>query len=225
MSTEPIESENTDVVLQSVRFVGPATAAALGRAGYDAMAITEKRVSYRRLVEVGVNPGVAAKLRREHSLSWSFRSGGNLNRRSAQVRGLGAAEAEWVAASTGDWETTREPSTNKSTDDAHIDASTDTDEPTPWPTHGQAVDANAVTDDSRDATGDRAVWGVQSTLRPVDELEDLDSAAVDQLADAGIISVRSLAIINVEQVADVLGLSKTVVDEWSRAAQAAAETR
>jgi len=49
---------------------------------------------------------VAARIRREHSLPWSFDTEADrsdLNRRSDQVRGLNDGERDWVAASTGDW--------------------------------------------------------------------------------------------------------------------------
>jgi len=87
-----------------LKWVGPATAEALEDADFDAADLADKRVSCHMLVEAGVNPGVAAKIRREHSLAWSFESTDDLDRRSAQIRGLGDAEAAWVAASAGDWE-------------------------------------------------------------------------------------------------------------------------
>jgi len=80
-----------------LKWVGPATAEALGDADFDAADLADKRVSCHMLVEAGVNPGVAAKIRREHSLAWSFESTDDLDRRSAQIRGLGDAEAAWVA--------------------------------------------------------------------------------------------------------------------------------
>ena len=90
--------------LTALRFVGPATAAALAERGIEAAAIERKRVSYRMLVDADVNPGVAAKIRREHSLSWSFEGGEDLDRRSTQIRGLKDDERAWIAASSGDWE-------------------------------------------------------------------------------------------------------------------------
>lgn len=210
--------------LQSVRFVGPATAAALADSGYDVTAITDKRVSYRLLVDAGVNPGVAAKIRREHSLSWSFDSGGDLDRRSTQVRGLGAAEAEWVAASAGDWTAEAAVDTDegdRDESDADEDGAGWPTEPTPWPTHGEsvAVDTAAATDGSGDAISAEAAWRARSKPTPVGELAAVDEAAVDLLAEAGINSVRSLATADPEHVADVLGLSKDVVDGWYRAAR------
>jgi len=234
--------------LQSVSFVGPATAAVLEREGYDTTAITDKRVSYRLLVDVGVNPGVAAKIRREHSLSWSFRSGGDLDRRSAQIRGLGSAEAAWVAASAGNWENADESpeadDTDEQTEAVDTDGSTeavdtgeqteavDTDgnpngdlgwaaERTPWPTHSESVNPAVAggTDASEDAISAEAAWRARSKPTPVDELAVVDAAAADRLGEAGITSVRSLATANPQQVADVLELPVPVVDEWYQAAR------
>lgn len=202
---------SVDQPLQSLRFVGPSTAAVLDREGYDATAITGKRVSYRMLVEAGVNPGVAAKIRREHSLSWSFSSGGDLDRRSAQVRGLGRAEAAWVAASAGDWEAT----TEQSTDDSDA---TETEASTAWPTHGE-LETRPVTD----PIIAEAAWRARSKPTPVSDLEGVDSEAVELLAEAGIISVRRLASIDVDEIVDVLEVAESDVRAWHDAARAAAE--
>ncbi|ELZ26465.1 hypothetical protein C474_19994 [Halogeometricum pallidum JCM 14848] len=87
--------------LEELRFVGPKTAAALRDSPIDAADVARKRVSYRDLTAHGVHPGVAAKIRREHSLSWSFDAeDGDLSRRSSQVRGLDDDERAWVAASS-----------------------------------------------------------------------------------------------------------------------------
>ena len=227
MSRDSPESSTDDVAVESVRFVGPATAAVLEREGYDATAITDKRVSYRMLVDADVNPGVAAKIRREHSLSWSFDSGGDLDRRSTQIRGLGSAEAEWIAASAGDWEDDSVTDDDSTVDDEPADQADDAwaTEPTPWPTHdeSEAVDGSAAdtatTDGSGDAISAEAAWRARSKPTPVDELETVDEAAADRLAEAGITSVRSLATADAEHVADVLELEKGDVDEWYRAAR------
>lgn len=241
MSSDCPESTTVGATLKSVRFVGPATAAVLEREGYDATAVTDKRVSFRMLVEAGVNPGVAAKIRREHSLSWSFNSGGDLDRRSTQIRGLGSAEAEWVAASAGDWADDAVADDDSAVDDEPDDQTDNTgsSEPTPWPTHGESevVDSatadsatadstaadTATTDGSGDAISAEAAWQARSKPTPVEDLAAVDAAAADQLAEAGITSVRSLATADVEHVADVLELPKGVVDEWYRAARAAHE--
>lgn len=102
---EHLTGETGDRVTQEVatatdlKFVGPATGEAIDEAGFTAGDIVEKNVSYSMLLEAGVNPGVAAKIRRYHSLSWSFDTSGDLNRRSEQVRGLQDDERAWVAQS------------------------------------------------------------------------------------------------------------------------------
>ncbi|MDS0298767.1 helix-hairpin-helix domain-containing protein [Halogeometricum sp. S1BR25-6] len=97
------ESEETfPEAFEDLRFVGPKTGAALRDSPIDVEDVARKRVSYRDLTAHGVNPGVAAKIRREHSLSWSFDAeDGDLSRRSSQVRGLDDDERAWVAASSG----------------------------------------------------------------------------------------------------------------------------
>lgn len=182
-----------------MRFVGPATAAALEHGGYDATAIIEKRVSYRMLVDAGVNPGVAAKIRREHSLSWSFNSSGDLGQRSAQIRGLGTAEAEWIAASAGDWEQSAADSTDTS-------VRTETAK-----TANTVADGGAVSTDS--------AWRARSKPTPVTDLEAVDAVAADRLAEAGITSVRSLAAADPDHIADVLELPHEAVDGWHQAAR------
>lgn len=82
-----------------LKFVGRATAAAIEEAPFSARDVADKEVSYRMLVDAGVNPGVAAKIRRWHSLRWSFESGDDLSRRSEQIRGLQDGERDWVASS------------------------------------------------------------------------------------------------------------------------------
>ena len=203
MSSESANPVGVDRPLQSIRFVGPSTAAVLDREGYDATAITDKRVSFRMLVDAGVNPGVAAKIRREHSLSWSFQSGDDLGRRSAQVRGLGSAEAAWVAASAGDWEA---KGGSERTDDA---------------TGGGGSTDDAREQPSADPIRAEAAWRARSKPTPLDELDCLDSEAVDMLSEAGIISVRRLASIGVDQIVDVLAVSESDLRAWQQAAQLA----
>ncbi|WP_458188980.1 DUF7409 domain-containing protein [Haladaptatus sp. NG-WS-4] len=100
-------AERGEVHATDVQFVGPATAAVIEDATFDAEDILRRNVSYEMLREAGVNPGVAGRLRREHSLSWSFGgSGDDLTDRSNQIRGLKDEERAWIAASSGDWEAT-----------------------------------------------------------------------------------------------------------------------
>lgn len=86
----------------SLRFVGHATAAVVDRASFDLDDIVARRVSYRELVDAGVNPGIAERLRREYSLVWSFEwcvGEADLPRRATRVRNLRPAERSWIAAS------------------------------------------------------------------------------------------------------------------------------
>lgn len=174
-----------------VRFVGPATAETLEAADISVDGILRKEVSYRQLVDAGINPGVATKLRREHSLPWSLTgsSSDDLDQRSNQVRGLKDGERAWVSASTGDWEAT-DPS--------------------------EAVGAEA--DGSGEAEAAEAAWRDRSKPDPVTEVPGVSEDDAEQLAKAGINSVRSLATSNPETVADVLGLDVDVVSEWRSAA-------
>lgn len=84
-----------------LRHVGPATAVVIDRAPFDAADVRDRTVSYDDLLSAGVNPGVAAKLRREYSLVWSFEwvAGAFLARRADQVGGLDPDQREWIAAS------------------------------------------------------------------------------------------------------------------------------
>lgn len=201
------EDEHTPGDLRALRFVGPATAEALSAAGYGADDLREKRVSYRMLVDAGVNPGVAAKLRRRLSLSWSFASGDDLERRSAQVRGLGSAEAAWVAASSGDWES--------ATERGGADAADETDSEAAW----VAASGGAQTDGSGDAREAEAAWRERSKPTPVTVLDGVGADDAARLAEGGIISVRSLATADPEHVADVLELEPESVRSWYEAAR------
>lgn len=176
-----------------VRFVGPATADKLGEADIGVAGILRKEVSYRQLVDAGINPGVASKLRREHSLAWSLSGskGEDLGRRSNQVRGLKDGERAWVAASTGDWESVK-------------------------PSSGG--EATAEADGSGEAEAAEAAWRERSSPDPVTDVPGVSEGDAEELAQAGITSVRSLATSNPETVADVLGLEIETVDEWRQAA-------
>lgn len=85
----------------ALTYVGPATAAAIDEAPFDPVDIRERTVSYVDLRAAGINPGVAAKLRREYSLLWSFHweRGADLARRAEHVTGLDPDQREWIAES------------------------------------------------------------------------------------------------------------------------------
>ncbi|GAB3418801.1 hypothetical protein GCM10027435_19390 [Haloparvum alkalitolerans] len=199
-----------------LKWVGPATADAFADADLTAADVTDKRVSYRILVEAGVNPGVAAKIRREHSLSWSFEAGDGLASRSTQVRGFGDEEAAWVAASSGDWEERADAAAEeRSAEDANADEAA-------WVADAMGGGADpAETDGSGDPTAAEAAWRERSAPTPTTDLDAVDEAAADLLAEAGITSVRSLATADPEHVADVLELDPDDVTAWYEAARRA----
>ncbi|WP_121743064.1 DUF7409 domain-containing protein [Natronorubrum halophilum] len=85
--------------------IDSATREVLEAADIDPDAVREKEYSYRMLLEAAIDESTAAALRRRFSLPWSFESDGDLERRSAEVRGLGDAEREWIAVSGDeDWQ-------------------------------------------------------------------------------------------------------------------------
>ncbi|MFH5798793.1 helix-hairpin-helix domain-containing protein [Haladaptatus sp. CMAA 1911] len=165
-----------------VKYVGPATAAVLEGVSFGVEDIRNRTVSYEMLRGADVNPGVAGRLRREHSLSWSFESGNDLRGRSTQVRGLRDEERAWIAASSGDWE--------------------------------RETPETATTDGSGDAKAEEAAWRDRSSPDPVTDVPEIDERLAEELAEAGITSVRSLAIANPERVADSLAFDQDRVVEW-----------
>ncbi|SEV99517.1 DUF7409 domain-containing protein [Halobacterium jilantaiense] len=207
--------------LRELQFVGPETAGVLAAANVTREDVTGKRVSHAQLVEYGVNPGVAARIRREHSLQWSFEGGEDLDQRAEQVRGLEDDERQWVAASYGD--------------DAEADGSGDaTAEEADWQAAAAAgggepaaAEPPGRTDDTEEEDGEaawredswpngrvdesfereEAAWREASEPTPVTALDAVDADAAAMLSRAGITSVRSLATAHVDQVADSLGVS------------------
>lgn len=178
-----------------IKYVGPATAAVLADAPFDAADVRAKNVSFRMLLDAGVNPGVAARIRREHSLSWSFNSedSEDLRRRSAQVRGLGDAERAWVAAASDDWsERDLTPVEGDDGEAAWVAASAANGE--------QATEA----DGSGDPVAAESAWRERSRPTPLTELDDVDEATITDLAEAGITSIRSLSAADPEEVAEAL---------------------
>lgn len=187
--TEESPAETADEALTDLKFIGPATADAIGEEEFSARDVRDKRVSYRMLVEAGTNPGVASKIRREHSLPWSITGEGSddLGKRSEQVRGLRDDERDWVSASSGDWET--------------ADADT-----------GSSGEAEA--DGSGDAEVAEAAWRDRSKPTPVTDLDCISESEAEVLGSVGINSVRSLATITPEHVANLLNLDEDEVTRW-----------
>ncbi|MFB6266486.1 MAG: helix-hairpin-helix domain-containing protein [Halodesulfurarchaeum sp.] len=197
--------------LTDVKFVGPATKAVLERKDVRPADILERRISHAQLIDMGVNPGVAARIRREHSLSWSLEGGEDLDRRAEQVRGLQDGERAWVAASAGTWEEESPEAETRSTDgqgtaeDAEAAWRNDS-----WPEHG-TVESESVQAE--------AEWRDRSQPTPVTEISGIGEAYSARLAEAGITSVRSLATCDPERVAESLDLRADMVRDWRDSAQ------
>jgi len=194
-----VSAELTDLL-----YVGPKTAPVLEAAGIEPKDVRERRVSHAQLVEAGVNPGVAAKIRREHSLSWSLEGGEDLDRRAEQVRGLKDGEREWVAASATDWE---DPET-KSGDEEPAEDSADWTR-RPWPNRPE-VDSDFEAE---------AEWRERSEPTPLTVLSDLNTDDRKRLREAGINSVRRLATCDPAEVARSIDVEERAVRKWRAAAR------
>ncbi|MGM0397909.1 MAG: DUF7409 domain-containing protein [Halobacteriota archaeon] len=197
-------SRNVPDDLLALKFIGPATADVLEEAGVTATDVVERRVSHAQLIRSGVNPGVAARIRREHSLAWSMSGGEDLDQRAEQVRGLQDEERAWVAASSGSWED-ESPTETASTDGRGDDIDAESLwQSRSWPTH-------SATDDVQT---DEIAWREASLPTPVSDLEEIDEAEAIMLGEAGITSVRRLATANPEHVADSLDIDVEVIRAW-----------
>jgi len=195
--------------LTDLRFVGASTASTLRELGVDVTDVKQKTVSYRQLVDAGVNPGVATKIRREHSLHWNLDGQGeDLDKRSDTVRGLQDEERAWVAESQGDWQTS----------DTTDDDSTTSGDWTPMGADAETT-AEAEADGSGAAEAAESAWRDRSRPDPVTDLDCIDQSDADLLAVAGVSSVRRLATADPESVADVLQLDEDCVAEWCDAAE------
>jgi predicted flap endonuclease-1-like 5' DNA nuclease len=227
-----------------LKFVGPATADAIEEAGFAVQDIVEKNVSYRMLLSAGVNAGVAAKIRRYHSLSWSFDADGDLSRRSEQVRGLQDEERAWVADSgVGDAGEEDDPAGEQATETdeeaawiANVESTQAADDDLDdgdWPTtdaEGEAPDtpeeeneaawvtdsasASTTADGSGDPIAAEAAWRERSKPTPLTELSGIGESYSERLAEAGVTSVRSLATASPELLSDVTGIPEETVQAW-----------
>lgn len=163
--------------------VTPVAAAQLTAAGITASDVTDKRVTYRDLVDAGVEQGVAMDLRRQYSLSWSSTLGDGLDERAESMGGLQDDERDWVAASTSDWEElgVREYA----------------------PVEREPVD----------------IWADRERPTPVGTV--VDGWVADQLATAGITSVRQLARVDAAALAEALDVNVMQARTWRFSAREA----
>ncbi|WP_049980598.1 DUF7409 domain-containing protein [Halolamina rubra] len=234
-----------------LKFVGPATAEAIEAASFSAQDVADKEVSYRMLQEAGVNPGVAAKIRRHHSLAWSFDNDGDLDRRSEQVRGLKDDEAAWVASSHGEepmaddaaegeaptpaaesdadeaaWveasKQSEEPATDEEADEPSA-ADDEVDGETAWVADATGDDASASADGSGDPLAAEAAWVERSKPTPLTDISGVGESYAERLAEAGVTSVRSLATASPELLSDVTGIAEGRLQRWHREASEKAD--
>lgn len=156
----------------------PAERDALEAAGIDPAAVTGRDLSYRRLLDAGVDEDVADALRRRLSLPWSFDADGDLDRRSAEVTGLGEAEREWVARSADEeWQGFEAARSNLEADDDGPD-----ERPYPRPTPVTRVTGVGPSDADRLAEG-----GVRSA----ECLARIDAFEVARALDLNVLHVRT----------------------------------
>lgn len=172
----------TDPPLPEVAGVDEATAATLREADVSARDVLERRVSYRDLVEAGLDPEAAKRLRQEHSLHYSSTLGGDLTERSDSVGNLGDNERAWISASDGDWE------------DAEYD--------------------HILPD--RDAAD---VWADRERPTPVTAVAGVGERDAEQLAEAGVTSVKQLGWVDASVVAAATDLDVMAVRTWRFAAR------
>ncbi|OLZ42703.1 hypothetical protein A6E15_11430 [Natrinema saccharevitans] len=158
--------------------IDPAEREALADAGVDPDAVVDKEYSYRLLLEDGVDEDVAAALRRRFSLPWSFESDGDLQRRSSEVRGLGAAEREWIAVSDDeDWQAFEY-------DEEGVSVGRNRPDERPYP---KPTPVAAVTGVGPDDADRLAEAGVQSAER----LATVDAMTVAKALDLNVLHVRT----------------------------------
>ncbi|MFA9501613.1 hypothetical protein ACERIM_02405 [Natrinema sp. H-ect1] len=158
--------------------IEPTEREALAAAGIDPEAVVDKEYSYRLLLEDGVDEDVAAALRRRFSLPWSFESDGDLQRRSSEVRGLGAAEREWIAVSDDeDWQAFEY-------DEAAVSIGRERPSQRPYP---KPTPVTAVTGVGPDDADRLAEAGIQSAER----LATISAMTVATALDLSVLHVRT----------------------------------
>ena len=211
--------------LEDLPYVGAATAATLADAGVTAEDVDEKTVSYRELVEAGVNPGVAGKLRREHSLHWTHdEEEFELDRRSKGVRGLRDGEREWVAST----EPPELDDSNERTQRQSAETDTAASEAHQWPDATEdrvqpteaSAGAEALAGASDDATENddpfsaEAAWRARASSPSVSTIDPVPEDDAVDLEAAGVETVRQLATADVDRLATELGLDRDALDYW-----------
>ncbi|ELY88244.1 hypothetical protein C483_16066 [Natrialba hulunbeirensis JCM 10989] len=172
----------------------------------DPEAVANKEYSYQQLLETDLDEAFAAELRRRLSLPWSFQTDSELglDRRSDEVRGLGAAERAWIAASDSEeWQRFEaQPPTAHAGDSSTVP---DSD------CRPDANDTDGLDTDGDDKSGDERPYPRPTPLTAVTGVGP-DDAAV--LAEAGIVSAERLATIRAVTIARLLELDVLHVRSW-----------
>lgn len=151
---------------------------ALEAVDVDPDAIEDKAYSYRMLLDAGVDEPLADDLRRRLSLPWSHESDGDLDRRSSEVRGLGEAEREWIAASEDeDWQSFEYAASRE----LDIDRPEPSERPWPEPTPVTAV--TGVGPDDADRLADAGV-------RSAERLATVNAFAIANALEVDVLHVR-----------------------------------
>lgn len=159
-----------------------ATAETLREADVSARDVLDRQVSYRDLVEAGVDQTAARRLRQEHSLHYSSTLGGDLTERSDTVGNLGDNERAWISASDGDWE-------------------------------------NAEYDPILPERDPSDVWLDRDRPTPVTAVAGVSDDDAEQLAEAGVTSVKQLGWVDASVVAEATDLDVMAVRTWRFAAR------
>ncbi len=152
---------------------------ALEEAGIDPAVVSRRDCSYRMLLDAGVDEAAADALRRQWSLPWSFETDGDLTRRSSEVRGLGDAEREWVAASADETWQAFEWTSSRTTDNE-----SDDDGERPWPRPTPVTKVTGVSPEKAETLGEA---GINSAER----LATINATEVAKVLDLSVLHVRT----------------------------------
>lgn len=151
----------------------------LEAADVDPDAVESKECSYQMLLDAGVDEPIADALRRRFSLPWSFEGDGDLERRSSEVRGLGAAEREWIAVSGDeDWQAFEYEHATESS----IGRQRPSERPWPKPTPVTAV-AGVGPDDADELA--------EAGVRSAERLATISAFEVARVLELNVIHVRT----------------------------------
>lgn len=170
--TDPAaEPASLDIDPLELTGVGAGSAAIIKGSSFDASDIILKNVSYQMLLDAGITPRVAEKLRRAYSLVWTFywEKEPDLAARADTVSGLTPAERDWVAASTSavtrgpDEATVGLPSVERSRDRPGADSTDPAESLDGCPRCGGSLSVYAIGGDESIGCDDCGYVGIELT--------------------------------------------------------------